>query len=205
MAKSPRVRFTFALLNDAGSSLSCGGWRVWTNAEDTYITATSLRDTWKVSLHGDQWWASAITRENAKRADTVLPPGHDRTMCRFEPTVFQDGHRIAFAIGVFRHALLPGPLHPREAVVEVPDRWDTLTLALVRMTEPDIEPDPEWHLIGGPLPLASGRQVWVTEHYNRVPPMEPEPQATGSMIESWSPQTHDVASPGWIVKGVHVA
>lgn len=205
MGKSVRIRFTFALRNAVGSTLSCSGWRVWTNAEDTYITAKSLRDTWKVSLHGDEWWAAAITREHSKRADSVLPAGHDRTMWTFEPTAFHDGRRVAFAVGVFRHALLPGPLSPRETVVDVPDRWDTLTLALVRMTEPGVKPDPGWQLIGGPLPLASGRRVWLTAQYDQIEEMEPEPQATGSMIETWSPQTHNVASPAWIVKGVHVA
>jgi hypothetical protein len=205
MAKSPRVRFTFVLRDARGTPLNCGGWRVWTNGEDTYITSKSLHDTWKVSLHGDSWWAASVTKENSLRPDTVLPPGEERSMWKFAPTAFQGGQRIAFAIGVFRHALLPVPLDDRETVIEVPDRWDALTLALVRMTEPGVEPDPEWHLVGGPLPLTSGRQVWVTDHYEEVGAMDPEPIASGAMIEPWTPEEHGVVSPGWIVKGVHIA
>lgn len=204
MAKSLRVRFAFRLVDGPEAGLSCGGWRVWTNAEDTYITATSLHDTWKVSLHGDEWWAAQVTKENAAREDTVLPAGHPRAIWRFQPTAFVDGHRVAFAIGAFRHALLPEGADSRETVIGVPDRWDVLTLALVRMTEPDVEPDPEWNVVGGPLPLTSGRRVWVTSHAEAIPPSEPEPMAVSTMIEPWTPETHGVISPGWIVRGVHV-
>lgn len=205
VAKSPPLRFNFRLQDGPHSGLSCGGWRVWTNAEDTYITAKSLRDTWKVSLHGDEWWAAGVTKENSLREDTVLPAGQPRAVWRFQPTPFVDGHRVAFAIGVFRHALLPGESDTREFVIDVPDRWDILSLALVRMTEPGVEPDPMWTIVGGPLPLISGRRVWVTSHGEEIPPSKPEPMAVSSMIEPWTPETHGVASPGWIVKGVHVA
>jgi hypothetical protein len=205
MAKSKPVRFAFRLADGPTAGLSCGGWRVWTHAEDTYITAKSLRDTWKVSLHGDEWWAAGVTKENSLREDTVLPTGHPRAVWRFHPTAFVDGHRVAFAIGIFRHALLPEQMDSQEHVIDVPDRWDILSLALIRMTEPDVDPDPTWNLVGGPLSLASGRRVWVTSHAEEIPPGEPEPMATSSMIEPWTPETHDVASPGWIVKGVHVS
>jgi hypothetical protein len=79
-----------------------------------------------------------------------------------------------------------------------------LPLALVRMTEPDVEPDPKWNIVGGSLPLSSGRRVWITSHCEEIPPIEPEPMAAGTMVEPWTPETHGVASPGWLVKGVHV-
>jgi hypothetical protein len=72
------------------------------------------------------------------------------------------------------------------------------------MTEPDIEPDPEWDVVGGPLELSSGRRVWVTSHTEPLGPHDPEPPAAGAMIEPVTPKTHGVASPGWFVKGVHV-
>lgn len=204
VAKTEPVRFAFRLVDGPDAGLSCGGWRVWTHDEGTYITAKSLRDTWKVSLHGDAWWAAQVNKENAQRADTVLPTGHDRAMWRFQPTAFVGGHRVAFAIGAFRHALRPEAADSREALVGVPDRWDVLSLALVRMTEPDVEPDPTWQIVGGPLPLASGRRVWVTCHAEEIGRGEPEPMADSTMIEPWTPETHGVASPGWIVKGVHI-
>lgn len=205
MSSGPRVRFAFRVVDGPGAGLCCGGWRLWTRAEDTYLTAVSLGDTWKVSLHGDVWWACSVTAENARRPDTVLPAGHDRAMWRFTPTPFVDGRRLAFAVGVFRHALRPGPPDPRETVVVVPDRWDVLTLALIRMTEPGVGPDPGWHVLGGPLPLASGRRVWLTVSHDDVPPAEPEPVPDGVMVEPVGPGTHDVASPGCFVKGLHVA
>lgn len=198
------MRFAFRVTDGLGAGLCCGGWRLWTHAEDTYLTAASLGDTWKVSLHGDDWWASSVTAENARRPDTVLPAGHDRAMWRFTPTPFVEGRRLAFAVGVFRHALRAEPPDSRETVVVVPDRWDVLTLALVRMTEPDVAPDPGWHVLGGPLPLASGRRVWLTASHKGISPGEPEPVPDGVMVEPVSLETHGVASPGWLVKGVRV-
>jgi hypothetical protein len=125
-------------------------------------------------------------------------------MWRFDPTPFEDGHRIAFAVCVFRHALRPDSVDERETVIDVADVWDQATLALVRMTEPHVEPDPAWDLVGGPLALSSGRRVWVTSHRESIAPMDPEPLAAGAMIEPVNPKTHGVASPGWFVKGVHV-
>jgi hypothetical protein len=206
VSRAERVRFTFHLVDGPNAGLSCGGWRVWTHGEATYITAKALHDTWKVSLHGDEWWASSVTAENAERADTVLPPDLQRSVWRFQPTQFSGGRRLEFALGVFRHALLKEPtLDAREVIVTVPDSWDVLTLALVWMTEPDVDADPNWTLIGGPLPLSSGRRVWVTSSYDRVAPVEPQPIAVSTMIEPVTPLTHDVASPGWLVHGVHVS
>lgn len=199
------MRFAFRVTEGPNAGLSCGGWRVWTHDEGTYITATSLNDTWKVSLHGDEWWAAQVTAENAARADTILPAGQPRAMWRFQPTAFVDGHRVAFAIGALRHALRPERVDDRETVIDVPDRWDVLSLALVRMTEASVELDPAWPLVGGPLTLTSGRRVWVTSHADPVTPTGPEPVPESTMIEPWTPETHDVISPGWIVKGVHIA
>ena len=198
------MRFTFRVESGPNAGLSCGGWRVWTHGEARYITGKPLKDTWKVSLHGDEWWAAAVTKENAQRRDTVLPPDLDRSVWRFQPTSFSQGHRIAFAVGVFRHALRPEPVDKSETVIAVPDRWDVLSLALVRMTEPGVDVDPAWAVVGGPLMLASGRRVWVTRSVEAIEPTDPEPVAVGAMIEPVSPETHGVASPGWLVKGVHV-
>lgn len=199
------MRFGFRVTEGSAAGLSCGGWRLWTHAESTYLTAKSLDDTWKVSLHGDDWWANAVTAENARRSETVLPQGHDRAVWRFTPTPFVDGRRLAFAVAVFRHALRPEPADPRETVLPVPDRWDVLSLALVSMTEAGVGPDPDWQVVGGPLPLTSGRRVWLTTGHQDVVPGEPEPVPVGVMVQPVDPGTHGVASPGWLVKGVHWA
>ena len=129
--KSEPLRFAFVLVDGPCAGLRCGGWRLWTHNESTYITAKSLRDTWKVSLHGDDYWASAITKENTARPDSVLPNGVPRAMWQFDPTPFENGHRLAFAIGVFRHAFRPEDVDHTEVEIRVPDNWDHLALALV--------------------------------------------------------------------------
>jgi hypothetical protein len=146
VSRRPRLRFGFRLVDGPNAGLSCGGWRVWTHSEDTYITAKPLRDTWKVSLHADEWWATAVTRENTQREDSILPSGLPRSAWRFQPTEFVDGSRIAFGIGVLRHALRGESIDHTETVISVPDRWDLLSLALVRMTEPGVDAHPDWTL-----------------------------------------------------------
>ncbi len=198
MSRRRRLRFGFRLVDGAQAGLSCGGWRVWTHSEDTYITAKPLGDTWKVSLHADDWWATAVTSENAQREDGILPASLPRSAWRFQPTELVDGSRIAFGIGVFRHALREEPIDRTETVISVPDRWDLLSLALVRMTEPGVDAHPDWTLVGGPQLLASGRRVWVTSSFEQIDPADPEPVAPGTMIEPVTPETHGVASPGWL-------
>jgi hypothetical protein len=73
------------------------------------------------------------------------------------------------------------------------------------MTELGVDAHPDWTLVGGPLPLASGRRVWVTSSFEQIEPADPEPVAPGTMIEPVTPETHGVASPGWLVKGVQIA
>ncbi|MFQ1003675.1 hypothetical protein [Modestobacter sp. SSW1-42] len=89
-----------------------------------------------------------MTKEISLREDTIRQAGQPRAVWRFQPTPFVDGHRVAFAVGVFRHAPLPGESDTRECVIDVPDRWDVLSLGLVRMTEPSVEPDPMWTIVG---------------------------------------------------------
>ena len=204
MTKTPRIRFSFQILQGPSKGLVCGGWRVWTHAEDTYITAKSLRDTWKVSLHGESWWACAVTKENSRRPDTILPTELDRSVWTFRPTPFVDGRRLAFAIAVCRHGMLSDTVDPAEEIIEVPDRWDRITIAAVRMTEPGAAPDPSWSIVGEPLHLASGRTVWVTQSTESIEPTQPEPTAAGALIRPLSPETSDVTAPGWLVTGVHI-
>jgi hypothetical protein len=110
---------------------------------------------------------------------------------------------IAFGIGVFRHALREEAIDLNEAVTSVPDRWDLLSLALVRMTEPGVEARPGLALVGGPLPLASGQRVWVTSSFEEIDPAEPEPVAPGAMIEPVMPDSR-CCLPGLAGEGVHI-
>lgn len=41
MTRPPRIRFAFRLADGPAAGLSCGGWRVWTHGESTYITGGS--------------------------------------------------------------------------------------------------------------------------------------------------------------------
>lgn len=204
MPKSPRLRFAFALLGGPNDGLRCGGWRVWTKAEDTYITDKNLGDTWKVSLHGDEAWRVAMTSENEASENPVLPKGHDRALWKFTPPPFVDGQQLAFVVAVTRGALRPEPVDPNEMVVEVADSWDRITGVYLRMTEPGVALDGSHLVLGRPLPLDSGRQVWLTVYSEPIEPAEPEPVPVSAMIEPMSPETHDVTAPGLIVKGIHI-
>jgi hypothetical protein len=99
--------------------------------------------------------------------------------------------------------LRPDRLDRRDVVIEVDDRWDQLTYAMVWMTEPTVRlVHPR--IVGGPLPLASGRNVWLTAGVEALPPCDPEPIPASSMAEPLWPEEHGVPCPGIVVRGVHL-
>ncbi len=114
-----------------------------------------------------------------------------------------NGGRLAFVIGTFRHALLPLHLDPRDVHIRVRDRWDEITLACVWMTEPGLDLTGD-RMIGGPLPLTSGRCVWVTAKTEKITPATPQPLAVSSMLEPVWPGQHNVSSPGVLHHGVYL-
>jgi|GEM_PF-2740011 len=199
-----KARFAFAITTGPNAGLACVGWRVWTKHEDTYITATSVGSKWKASLHADDCWRLALTSENERSANPMLVDGHKNAPWEFEPTIFEDGHRLAFAIAVTRAAFRPEPVPANETVIPIEDRWDRLPIAYVRMTEPGVQLAPEQQLVAGPLPLASGRQVWVTAGSEETSPAEPEPIPAGTMIKPLVPAVDKVTAPGLIVVAVNV-
>jgi hypothetical protein len=111
---------------------------------------------------------------------------------------------MAFAIAVARNSLIPQTRHPAETVIEIADKWDRLTLLYVWMTEPGVNLEASGRLLEGPLPLSSGRQVWVTAGEERVDPSPPEPVPTGQIVEPRIPGEHDVRAPGFIVRGLNI-
>ena len=116
----------------------------------------------KASLHADESWRVAMTREHQDSGKApILTDGHRYAQWEFTPTDFEDGGRLAFVIATFRNALVREQLDPRDTVVEVGDRWDRLTAIYVWMTEPGVTLKAH-NIIGGPLALSSGRRVWVT-------------------------------------------
>lgn len=195
-----RLRFAFTIPEGPNAGLTCNGWRLWVSGEDTYIAAVSLQGSWKVSLHADEAWQLAVTKEELAKVRPVYA-GRERAPWRFRPTPFVDGRRLAFVIAVCRSALLPGRLVERERHIAVADRWDQLTMAYVWMSEPEVEVHGA-RPVGGPLPLASGRRVWVTAHTQRLESGEAEPPAVASMVEPMWPPEHDVAAPGIMLRGV---
>jgi hypothetical protein len=163
-----RLRYAFAITQGPNAGLRCGGWRIWTSGEDTYITAKSVGGLWKASLHGDVSWRVAVTAENERSANPVLVDGHRNAPWVFAPTPFHRGQRLAFAVVLTRGSLVPEPVDPKETVVEVDDRWDRLTGIYIRMTETGVLLERTHLVIGGPLALTSGRQVWVTAHSEHI-------------------------------------
>lgn len=198
------IRFAFTVPTTESVGLTNAGWRVRVRGEDTYITAKTLKDTWKASLHGDVAWQVAVTKDHARLPNSVLPPGHDRVFWRFDPTPFVDGERLAFAVAVARGALRPAELNPRETHIAVEDRWDRLAVAYVYMTEAGVDPKPRARLVGGPLALSSGRRVWVYAGSEEVPATEPQPPPAGALIRTLVPGEHDVSAPGMLVVGLNI-
>lgn len=105
---------------------------------------------------------------------------------------------MAFAVGVTRGSLRPAD--PEAALdsdtVVVEDRWDLVTVAQIWMTEPGVMLEPGLAHIGPPLPLRSGRQVWVTASWENVPPIEPERIPDVAIMTIVRPEEADVPSPG---------
>lgn len=199
--KSEMIRFAFTIADGPNIGLSSGGWRLWTKGEDTYLTAKSLKDTWKVSLHADDAWRVAVPKENYNSDDPIYT-GENRALWEFQPTAFKDGKRLAFVVGMCRHALLPMDLSPKEVHIAVNDRWDELTKAEVWMTEPGVDLQSE-RMIGGPLDLTSGRRVWLVARTELLEFSAPEPQAVGALIKPLTPESDGVPAPGFLVVGVH--
>lgn len=132
----------------------------------------------------------------------MLPNGHRDAPWVFTPTPFVNGIRLAFVIAVTRGALRPELPDSKDTVVAVEDRWDRLPALCIWMTEPEVTFDRP--VIGGPLPLDGGRQVWVAARVEPIDAIEPEPVPASAMIEPMSPESHGVAAPGILVRGVHL-
>jgi hypothetical protein len=198
-----RLRYAFAITQGPHAGLGCGGWRIWTHNEDTYITAKGFGGVWKASLHADTSWRVAVTREHEESGKQPLMPGaHKDAPWEFKPTAFDGGGRLAFVIAVTRNSLISQKLDAEETVIEVADRWDRVTALYVWMTEPGVALSPK--PIGGPLLLSSGRQVWVTSGEEVIEMSAPEPVPSGQIIEPRSPEKNGVSAPGFLVRGVNI-
>jgi hypothetical protein len=195
-----RVRFAFTIPDGPHAGLSNGGWRLWVRGEDTYLTNRAFGDVWKLSLHGDEAWQFAVTSEHVRAGAQVVPAARERRVWwTFAPPPMEGGGRFAFAVAVPRGVLRPGALDAGELHIAVEDRWDRLTVARVHMTEPGVDFTPA-RLVAGPLPLASGRQVWLSARAEEAEPAVPSPPPDGAVVEVWSPETHDVAAPGLFLR-----
>jgi len=203
VSKKNRVRFRFEITDGPNSGLSCPGWRVWTTRDSIYMAGAETGSMWKLSLHGDVAWRYAQTSENRRSPNPVLPQDHDRAPWTFEPTPFIDGVRHAFAVAVFRHALVAAPPDPSELVLPVDDRWDTVTTLFLQVTEVGTDLETTRSVVREPLPMSAGRRLWLTLD-SEFCGGEPEPPAVGTMIEPAAPATHGVAFPGVFVRGVHL-
>ncbi|GGU71481.1 hypothetical protein GCM10010275_01990 [Streptomyces litmocidini] len=99
---------------------------------------------------------------------------------------------------------MPAPIDSNDVHIAVEDRWDQITMAQIWMTEPEVALPDGVRLIGGPMPLVSGRNVWVTAETQEVPGEEEGRVASGIMAQALLPGTHDVSAPGLLLRGVHV-
>lgn len=202
--KAKSISWTFAITSGANAGLSNGPWKLNTSREDVYLWLTPRRGPLKLSLHGDDAWRIAYTREHMM-TDNPLWPSNDRLAYSFTPPPFDaQGRRLALRLIMTRAAMLPGLQDPGSYTIPVDDRWDRLTAACLWMTEPDASLDSAFEMIGSPLPLESGRQVWIvraTQGTNGVP----EPQCDGAMIQPLDPQEGGPDVPTLLVTGVNIA
>jgi hypothetical protein len=204
-----KVRFAFTLphRDDGTQPRTCGGWRIWCHNEDTYISATSLNNTWKASLHGDAAWRVAVTTENMRGPKPVLPAGtRDRAPWKFTPTPFVDGRRLAFVVAVTHSALLPAKLDRKELQIDAATDPGMITMARIWMTEPGVDFDPST-LVAGPLPLQSGRRVWVDSATETFDAPAPDPRYAHLPIESTmtlvkDPKDGQARAPGMLTIGI---
>ncbi|MCU1470046.1 MAG: hypothetical protein JWQ39_1195 [Glaciihabitans sp.] len=199
------VRFAFSLTDEGAGVLSCGGWRIWTSHNDTYISSKTLEGTWKASLHGDIAWRVAATSENMSSERRVLPEGSDRAPWKFAPTAFSDGKRLAFVVAVNRNALLEEHTDPREIQVPATPRWDTLTTVRIWMTEPGMTLQVDAQ-VGQTLSLSNGRKLWIEHKYEVVDGWDNVPQlpAASAMLEVKTPEKDGVLAPGFLISGVYL-
>ena len=100
--------------------------------------------------------------------------------------------------------MTPQNFDAKETLIEVADRWDQITLLRVWMTEANVNLEGR-PIAGGPLPLSSGRRVWVTTGAEDVEPNDPEPAPAGQIIVPQSPTVDGVAAPGFLVCGLNIA
>jgi hypothetical protein len=199
-----KIRFAFTIPDGPNAYLTSGSWRLWVHKEDTYLAPAELGHMWKLSLHGDEAWRWAVTREHIASGASPVWPAADRAPWIFDPPAFVNGVRLAFVIATFRHALLPLPISPKDLHIAVEDRWDSLTLGCIWMTEPGVELNLR-RPVGEPLELTSGRRVWLGAKTELLLGAEPEPLAISSMLEPAIPGRDDVTAPGVFHRGVHVA
>lgn len=195
-----RLRYAFGITSGPNAGLGCRGWRIWTHAESLYIGAKG--NPWKASLHADASWRVAVTSEHVRLGSEPIIPGGRATVWEFEPTVFDLGGRMVFVIALTRDSLVRVQFDPSETMIEVADRWDQLTLLYLWMTEANV--DLQGELIGGPLPLSSGRRVWATTGVEAADPSEPQPVPAGQVVFPRSPAEHGVAAPGFLVGGLNM-
>jgi hypothetical protein len=200
---NPRLRYAFAITDGPNAGLGCAGWRIWTHRDDTYIAAKG--NPWKASLHSDASWRVAVTSEHVTSGKLPIVPGGRATSWEFEPTPFEHGGRMAFAMAVPRNSLIPVQPSSTETIIEVADCWDRLTILYVWMTEAAFTLQATQGFVGGPLQLEGGRQVWVTAREEFVEPYPPEPVPAGQLIEPRWPGEHAVTAPGFMVRGVNIA
>lgn len=217
MSKKPKVRFAFTVGEGPNQGCTSGPLRVWTHKEDTYIAGDETAKIWKASLHGDDAWRFAMTSEHHASGEEPrlpdVPEMPQRAPWTFEPTPFIDGVRLAFVVAAFRSALLPKPQEkPGKDIVQVlvRDRYNELTKVEIWMTEPDTDihftADSPEQQIAAPLPLASGRRVWLFAARENIPEPDDDDSTpyVGSLIQPQVPGIDAVSAPGVLLIGVRI-
>lgn len=199
-----RASIGFKIENGVNAGLAHGSWAINTHGEDTYIWV--VKGVLKVSLHGDAAWQVAYTSEHVASGRAPAWPGEGRTVFPLTPTPFDvHGRRMVLLIAVQRDAMLSHPLPRCDAVISVQDKWDEITVACLWMTEPGVVLEPTERVVAGPLPLRSGRNIWVSQRTDVwTPPERPDLPCVGAIVEPTDWSADGPLAPLLLVRGFHV-
>jgi len=160
-----RVSFAVSDYDDGGVRATSPTTLIKTSREDIYIGAQLGMGTFKISLHGgthgrSEAWQMGYTSEHRDSGAEPLWGGRSRLTHTWTPTPFIDGVRTALIWDTYRGALCARSFDPEAIQLKFPENGGYVRL-IVGVTDAGMDPRGCEGQVSHPLPLASGRLVWL--------------------------------------------
>jgi hypothetical protein len=154
---------------------STNSWKVWVRKEDAYVACRDNFREFKVSLHASGTWRVAVTEEALRSRADLVPPGTDRVLKKWRPSVGDTPAIIGFQIVVPRESLYLLPSQRADWPTKVvfaepsPDSEDltVVSIVVVRDTKPMRVSLPVRGAVIGVVPLGGGRTVQLVAEYQK--------------------------------------